>query len=67
MESEVNPELIILSSEPFPFKNDHVQEMIKYCPSSKIVFADGEFFSWFGSRLILAFQYFKELHKELND
>ncbi len=64
--SEFNPELIILSSEPFPFKDKHAQELKKSCPSSKIVFGDGEFFSWFGSRLLLAFEYFKELHKELH-
>lgn len=54
---EINPELILLSSEPFPFKEKHLDELHKLCPDSRIEFVDGEMFSWYGSRLELAAQY----------
>ena len=62
---EGDPEVIILSSEPFPFKDDHAMEIGTYTNRSVTVFGDGELFSWFGSRLLYSFDYFKELHKNL--
>lgn len=61
---EGDPDVIILSSEPFPFKDEHAMEIATYTNRSVTVFADGELFSWFGSRLLLSFDYFKELHKK---
>jgi len=55
-------DLILLSSEPFPFSKDHKKEMTSYVPDTKVVLVDGEYFSWYGSRLIEAFTYFKTLH-----
>ena len=49
---------IFLSSEPFPFKEKHVQELQKIKPSAIIKIVDGEMFSWYGSRLLLAADYF---------
>lgn len=54
--AEKSPDLIILSSEPFPFKEKHIQEVGKYCPKSNIVCANGEWFSWYGSRMASSFQ-----------
>lgn len=54
---------VFLSSEPFPFKEEHIRE-IPVDPS-KIKIVDGEFFSWYGSRLIHAFDYFLELRDKL--
>lgn len=48
----LDPELILLSSEPYPFQQKHVDEIQKICPSAKIVLVDGEMFSWYGSRLL---------------
>ncbi|NER15421.1 ABC transporter substrate-binding protein [Leptobacterium flavescens] len=62
---EGDPELILLSSEPFPFKDEHAFEVGRYTHHGKTVFADGEFFSWYGSRLVKAFDYFKQLHLQL--
>ena len=62
---EGDPEVIILSSEPFPFKDEHAMEIASYTNRAITVFGDGELFSWHGSRLLLAFDYFKELHKKL--
>lgn len=56
---------IFLSSEPYPFKTKHIIELQKIFPSTKIILVDGEYFSWYGSRLLKAFKYFKELHSQL--
>ena len=56
---------ILLSSEPFPFKEQHSIELQKELPNAKIKLVDGEYFSWYGSRLLKAFDYFKELQQEL--
>jgi ABC-type Fe3+-hydroxamate transport system substrate-binding protein len=56
-----NPDLLFLSSEPYPFSENHVEEFQSQLPDSKIVLVDGEFFSWYGSRLLLAPDYFNSL------
>ena len=61
-----DPDVVILSSEPFPFKDEHAMEIGNYTNRSITVFGDGEMFSWPGSRSLLAFEYFKELHKKLD-
>lgn len=54
-------DLIVLSSEPFPFKEKEAKEIEENLKiGTKLV--DGEFFSWYGSRLQQAFSYFKTLH-----
>jgi ABC-type Fe3+-hydroxamate transport system substrate-binding protein len=55
------PDLIFLSSEPYPFKEKHIQELKVHLPESKIMLVDGEMFSWYGSRLRHAFAYFRKL------
>ncbi len=62
---EGDPEVVILSSEPFSFTDEHAFEIGNYANRSITVFGDGEMFSWPGSRTLLAFEYFKELHKKL--
>lgn len=57
----LNPELIFLSSEPYPFKEKHIQEFKELLPSSKIMLVDGELFSWYGSRLLKSANYFNGL------
>ena len=57
--------LLLLSTEPFPFKRKHVEQLKKEVTGSYIRIVDGEFFSWYGSRLIAAFGYFRELQKEV--
>lgn len=46
------PEVILLSSEPYPFKENHLSEMQDLCPNAQILLVDGELFSWYGSRLL---------------
>ena len=56
-----NCQLLILSSEPYPFKQKHIDELKDQLPNTKIILADGEMFSWYGSRLLKAPTYFKQL------
>jgi ABC-type Fe3+-hydroxamate transport system substrate-binding protein len=58
---ELQPEIILLSSEPYPFKEKHIQEIREYCPAARILLVDGELFSWYGSRLLKAPAYFRGL------
>ena len=55
------PDLIFLSSEPYPFKEKHVQEFKSISPASEVQVVDGEMFSWYGSRLLKAPDYLKSL------
>ena len=59
------PDYILLSSEPFPFKEKHIAKFEKYCPDSKTILVDGEFFSWYGSRMLGAGEYFRKLRLEV--
>ncbi len=56
-----NCELLLLSSEPFPFADKHILEFEKALPNTTILLVDGEMFSWYGSRLIKAPAYFETL------
>jgi len=58
-------ELLLLSSEPFPFKQKHIDELQAHLPNTKIALVDGEMFSWYGSRLLHAPKYFQELKAKL--
>lgn len=57
----LNAELLLLSSEPFPFRPKHVEELQKELAGVKIILVDGELFSWYGSRLLKSPAYFEEL------
>lgn len=58
-------QLVLLPSEPYPFKQKHVDELRTQLPGKKIILVDGEMFSWYGSRLVKAPGYFKTLIKSL--
>jgi ABC-type Fe3+-hydroxamate transport system substrate-binding protein len=59
-------DLILLSSEPYPFKEKHIAEIKAILPQAKILLVDGEMFSWYGSRLEKAPQYFKKLQQQID-
>lgn len=61
----LNPDLIFLSSEPFPFTEQHVPELQAKWPKAKIHLVDGEMFSWYGSRLLKVPSYLRELNNSL--
>lgn len=61
----LKPEVIFLSSEPYPFTQKHIEEFKTMLPNAIIKLVDGELFSWYGSRLLHSPQYFKTLISDL--
>lgn len=57
----LNPQYILLSSEPYPFREKHLEDFKAYFPHILPVLVDGEYFSWYGSRLLNAPQYLKSV------
>ncbi len=65
-----NPDLVLLSSEPFPFNQKHVDELRARVVNSvtgrpQIELVDGQMFSWYGSRLQYAPAYFAKLQAKV--
>ncbi|MCC5946475.1 MAG: ABC transporter substrate-binding protein [Bernardetiaceae bacterium] len=56
---QLKPEVVLLSSEPYPFKTKHIDEIAQILPQATISIVDGELFSWYGSRLLKTPAYFK--------
>ena len=59
-------ELVLLSTEPFPFKSKDRDKVKKEVGKASVQIVDGEFFSWYGSRLLFAFAYFRKLQAVLS-
>lgn len=55
------PEVILLSSEPYPFAEKHYAAFREVCPEARVLLVDGELFSWYGSRLLHSAAYFRDL------
>lgn len=62
---QIAPNYLMLSSEPYPFQEKHVDFYQKLLPQSKVLTVDGEMFSWFGSRLLYSADYLKQIGKSL--
>ncbi|MGN6268251.1 MAG: ABC transporter substrate-binding protein [Ginsengibacter sp.] len=62
----LKPDLILLSTEPYPFKEKDKDEFSKLFPQIKIAIADGEMFSWYGSRLLKSVDYFHSFRKNIS-
>jgi ABC-type Fe3+-hydroxamate transport system substrate-binding protein len=54
------PELLLLSSEPYPFKLKDLEALHQVLPRVKIILVDGEIFSWYGSRMKFFHDYITE-------
>lgn len=63
--AELRPDYLLLSSEPYPFQQKHLEEFQKLLPGTKVMLVDGEYFSWHGSMIRHSAEYFKEMHKKL--
>ncbi len=59
------PNVIFLSSEPYPFKEKHIEELKIACPNAMVKLVDGELFSWYGNRLLKTANYLQQLQQEL--
>jgi ABC-type Fe3+-hydroxamate transport system substrate-binding protein len=66
VEDLAEADVIMLSSEPFPFKEKHIAELKEFYPEKKIIIVDGEAFSWYGTHIAKCENYFKELIAEFN-
>lgn len=55
------PEVVMLSSEPYPYKEEHIKEYEQLFPKARVIIVDGELFSWYGSRLLKSATYFNQL------
>ena len=64
---QAKPDVVLLSSEPYPFKEKHIAEFKTMLPNAVIKLVDGELFSWYGSRLLHAPAYFNDLMQEINN
>ncbi len=62
----LQPDVIFLSSEPYPFQQKHVENFTHNFSNSTTLLVDGEMFSWYGSRLLQAPRYFLNLHEKLS-
>ena len=49
---EMGCELLLLSSEPYPFSEKHINELAEHLPDCKIILVDGMKFSWYGDQLL---------------
>ena len=58
------PEIIFLSSEPFPFKDKHQSFFETQFPHAIVKLVDGTYFSWYGNRLLPAADYFSQLYEQ---
>lgn len=57
----LNPHIVLLSSEPFPFNEQHKGEILEILPQAQVHTVDGTMFSWYGSRMKLAPDYLRSL------
>lgn len=62
---KARPDIILLSSEPYPFREKHFAELKEVCPNARIFLVDGEMFSWYGSRMLKAPVYLNKLIRKL--
>ena len=63
---QLHPNLVLLSSEPYPFSKKHLAALQQKLPNSHLQLVDGEMFSWYGSRLLQAPEYFSWLVEAWN-
>ena len=61
---KLKPDYIFLSSEPFPFNEEHKREL-ETISNAKVYIVDGEMFSWYGSRMLKMKTYFKNLEQKV--
>ncbi len=59
------PQVVLLSSEPFPFREKHFEEIKQLCPTAVVKLVDGELCSWYGSRMLQEIPYLVNLYKQV--
>ena len=59
--AESSADVVMLSSEPFPFRDKHLDAFQGALPDKKIILVDAMPFSWYGSQLLRTPSYLREL------
>jgi hypothetical protein len=54
-------EYVLLSSEPYPFGDQHLAEAARLCPNARVQRVDGELLSWYGARAVPGLRYLRDL------
>ena len=62
----LRPEYVLLSSEPYPFSDEHKRLFNQQLPDIKTVLVNGEMFSWYGSRMLKAPAYFNKMFLQIS-
>ncbi|MGG5506884.1 MULTISPECIES: ABC transporter substrate-binding protein [unclassified Myroides] len=60
-----DPELVFLPSIPYAFQEEDAFEIGRFTHHGKTIFVEGEMFSWYGTSVAKAFDYFKQIHNRL--
>ncbi len=63
---ELNPDIVFLSSEPYPFEDKHISYFQDLLPKAKIILVEGSYFTWYGSRMMQAPAYFQSIQAQIN-
>ncbi|QCX53848.1 helical backbone metal receptor [Elizabethkingia sp. JS20170427COW] len=58
-------DVILLSTEPYPFSEKHFEEFQNVFPNKKTIIVDGEVFSWYGTHLAKSKGYLRKLANQL--
>lgn len=64
---KLKPELLLLSSEPYPFSEKHIPELQKEFPDCRIETVNGEIFSWYGNHILKTPDYLIALRRRLDE
>jgi ABC-type Fe3+-hydroxamate transport system substrate-binding protein len=67
MISHLDVDIVMLSSEPYPFKEKHITEMTRLAKGAKVVLVDGEMWSWYGNRMIIAADYIYQFREDIQN
>lgn len=65
LQDMIEADYLLLSSEPFSFNDDDIDFFNQQFSEKRAIFVDGRIFSWYGSHIKYAADYFKQLRKVL--
>lgn len=61
----LQPDIVFLSSEPYPFEAKHIAYFQNLLPNAKIILVEGSYFTWYGSRMMQAPAYFQSIQAKI--